>query len=133
MNIVQKLLRNSAVKYAIVGGINTLVCWVVIFVLMWGGVIPEIANAIGYGVGIIVSYVLNKRYTFASKRSHREDFVRFCVAMGIAYGVNFIVLVVLYRGFGVNEYFAQIIAAVFYTISGYLISKIWAFKPKSSH
>lgn len=129
LELLKSLLQNSAVKYALVGGVNTLVCWVVIFALMWGGVIPEIANAFGYGVGIIVSYLLNKHFTFQSKHSHKRDFIRFCVAMGAAYAINLIVLIALYRGLGVNEYLSQIIAAVCYTISGYIISKLWAFKP----
>lgn len=54
--------------------------------------------------------------------------VRFGVAMGIAYGVNLLTLIISHRMLGINEYIAQIIAAVSYTITGYIVSKFWAFK-----
>lgn len=125
---VKKVLQMSAVKYAIVGGINTLVCWVVILVLMWFGVIPEVANVLGYAVGFANSYILNKTFTFQSTNSHKQDLIRFGVAMGLAYLINLGVLIVCHRVFLVDKYLSQIIAAVFYTASGYIISKFWAFK-----
>ncbi|OBV28941.1 hypothetical protein BKN38_08790 [Helicobacter sp. CLO-3] len=127
---IQKILQNSAMKYAIVGGINTILCWAIIGALMWFGAIPEVANVIGYVIGVANSYVLNKKFTFKSQNSHKEDFVRFGVAMGAAYLVNLGVLMLCYRVLGINEYVSQIIAAVFYTISGYAISKLWAFKER---
>lgn len=125
---MKRVLQTSAVKYAIVGGINTLVCWVVILALTWLSVLPEIANMLGYTVGFANSYFLNKKFTFKSTNSHKQDLVRFGVAMGLAYLINLGVLILCYRVLLIDKYVAQIIAAVFYTISGYVISKFWAFK-----
>lgn len=127
----KKLLQNSAVLYAMVGVINTIVGLGVIFVLMYVGFKPEVANVLGYIVGFLNSYVLNKKFTFKSKNSHTRDFVRFGVAMGVAYVINLAVLVILHYQCGVNKYIAQIVASVCYTISGYAISKLWAFKPSN--
>lgn len=126
---VKKLLQNSAVLYAIVGVANTIVGLGTIFVLMYVGFKPEVANVLGYIVGFLNSYFLNKKFTFKSKNSHKRDFVRFGVAMGVAYLINLAVLVILHYEFLVDKYVAQIIASVCYTISGYVISKLWAFKP----
>lgn len=125
---IKKLLLNSAIIYGLVGVVNTFVCWVVMFSLMYFGAIPEIANVFGYIVGFLNSYLLNKKFTFKSNNSHKQDFIRFGVAMGIAYVANFLALLLLYRGMGVNEYISQILATIVYTIVGYLISRFWAFK-----
>lgn len=122
-------LQNSALLYAIVGVANTIVGLGVIFALMYVGVKPEVANPIGYVVGFLNSYFLNKKFTFKSANSHKKDFVRFGVAMGVAYLINLAVLLGMHYGCSTDKYIAQIIASVCYTISGYCISKLWAFKP----
>lgn len=126
--MIKTIWQHSTLRYALVGAINTLVSWCVMFGLMFIGVMPEIANFAGWVVGFLNSYILNKKFTFQSKNSHTKDMVRFGVAMGIAYGVNLLTLIIGHRMLGINEYIAQIIAAVSYTITGYIVSKFWAFK-----
>ncbi|RDU56684.1 GtrA family protein [Helicobacter sp. MIT 99-5507] len=116
------------VRYLIIGVFNTAIGYGIIFILMAFLVIPEIANIIGYIIGIIISYVLNKIYTFRTKTKSKKEFFRFVICMICSYLINFIVLVILYRNFGVDKYIATIIASVFYTISGYIFSKYFAFK-----
>ena len=49
---------------------------------------PEISNLIGYTIGIIFSYDMNKIFTFKSKK----EFIKFTLAMLTAYILNFITL-----------------------------------------
>lgn len=125
---MQKFFRFSFVKYLLVGVINTIFGFSIIFLLMFLGVMPEVANFLGYFCGFILSYFLNKRFTFESKNSHKRDFWRFFIAMVGAYLVNFIALIVAHRIFGIDKYAAQVIAGICYTISGYIFSRFFAFK-----
>ncbi|RAX51809.1 polysaccharide synthesis protein GtrA [Helicobacter sp. 16-1353] len=126
-----KILKYSFIKYLIVGIINTLFGFGIIFILMYYGLLPEIANFIGYLCGIILSFILNKYFTFKSNNHIRKEFFRFLISMGIAYAINLIILIISYRYFLINEYVSQIIAGVFYTLSGYILSKLYAFRNKS--
>lgn len=123
-----KILSNSFIKYIIVGAINTTASFIIIFYLMYKGAIPEIANFIGYISGVLLSYLLNKYFTFKSKNKHTKEFIKFSICMGIAYLINLFTLIIFYRYFEINEYISQIISAVFYTLSGYLLSKFYAFR-----
>ncbi len=131
-NIITRIRNNSAFLYAAVGVVNTLVGYGIMYGLTFLGVIPEIANAIGYIVGFLNSYILNKKITFKSTNTHSQDFIRFAVAMIIAYGVNMIVLIITYRICGISEYIAFIISGIAYTLVGYLVSKFWAFSKKNT-
>lgn len=122
-----KIFDFSLVRYILVGALNTIVGFGIIFILMWLGIIPEIANLLGYCFGILFSYILNKIFTFKSYGNSME-FAKFVICMGVAYLINLTVLVVLHRIYGVNSYLAQIIAGGFYTLSGYLFSKYFVFK-----
>lgn len=112
-------------KYLLVGVLNTLIGFGTIFLLIFVGVLPELANFLGYVIGIICSYFLNKTFTFKSQKS--GDFLPFVLSMIIAYVLNFIAFVILFRLLGVNVYVSQIIAGGIYTLSGFLLSKFFVW------
>lgn len=124
---IRRLLGSSLVLYGLVGVANTCVgLGLSLLLTFW--LMPEIANLLGTIAGVINSYFLNKKFTFKSKNSHRQDAWRFGVAMGVAYLVNLATLSITHRIFGVDKFVAQILANVVYTIVGYLMSKFWAFR-----
>ena len=121
----------TLVKYLLVGVLNTIVGFGLIFLLMYFGYSPELANIIGYAVGICFSFVMNKIFTFKSKQTSKtanlKEFAKFVSSMLIAWSLNFITLKICLK-MGVNAYLAQLISGGIYTITGYLLSKIWVFK-----
>ncbi len=121
-------IDSKFIRYLIVGVINTIIGYGVIFILMTIHVMPEIANIIGYMIGIIVSYILNKLYTFKTKNKSKKEFLTFILCMICSYMINLIILIILYRYCGIDKYIATIIAGIFYTLSGYIFSKYFAFK-----
>jgi len=92
------------------------------------GITAEISNFFGYVVGFFISYLLNKKYSFKSKARYYKDFPKYFIGMAIAYVLNFIVLILLYRLLEVNKYTSQICAAIVYIIIGYVLSKFWIFR-----
>ncbi|CAM3291543.1 GtrA family protein [Helicobacter labetoulli] len=122
-----KDIYQKGVKYLAVGVANTFVGYGMIFGLMWGGLMPEIANILGYSVGFIVSYLLNKRYTFASPASHKRDLPRFGLTMGLAYIAQLGSMSTLHRVCEINPYVATIIGSGVYVVVGFFVSKNWAF------
>lgn len=121
------IIDKKLVKYLCVGILNTIVGFGIIFLLMFFGVNPEISNLIGYAIGIIFSYVMNKFFTFESKNRSKKEFIKFILAMLTAYILNFITLKIC-LGLSINPYFSQIISGGVYTVSGYLLSRFWVFK-----
>ena len=106
--------------------INTLFGFTVIFVLMLLGTGATLSNAIGYALGSIVSYVLNKKYTFQTKEKSNVEAVKFFTVLGIAYVLNFFTLQWLLLL--TNPYLAQVGAAIVYTLSSFILAKFYVFK-----
>ncbi|TQR29528.1 GtrA family protein [Campylobacter sp. MIT 99-7217] len=115
------------IKYCLVGILNTLVGFGVVLLLSFLALMPELANLIGYTLGIFCSFFLNKYFTFKSKSKSHRDFLKFVFAMCIAYLINLLVLFIAYRIFHINVYLAQLFAALSYTLSGFLLSKFFVF------
>jgi putative flippase GtrA len=117
-------------RFIAVGVLNTAVGYAVIFGCMYAaGMGPELSNIAGYAVGLVVSYVMNRNYTFGSKQEPRREIVRFLVVFGIAYGANMLVLLALINGgSGLNAGVAQVVAGVAYIAVSYLLSKFYVFR-----
>ena len=120
-------LWQKMIKYLGIGVFNTSVGYGVIFGLMWSGVALEVANIVGYGIGFILSYFLNKHFTFSSPSSHKRDLPRFGIAMGVAYIFQLASVSALHNLLGVNPYFATIIGGGVYVVVGFIMSKNWVF------
>jgi putative flippase GtrA len=92
------------------------------------GMPPEASNAIGYGVGLIASYLLNKSYTFKQHSTHRGEFTKFLAVFAIAYGLNFLALLVLVHGMEMHQGLSQVLAGLVYVSVSYLMNKFFVFK-----
>lgn len=120
--------NREVLTYGAIGIANTIVGYGLLFGLVFLGVIPELANAISYGSAFVLSYMLNKKFTFRSVYSHKRDFIRFACACGIAYCANLAVLIVCYRVLLWNEYISLIFSSAVYVVCGFLIHKFWTFR-----
>lgn len=64
--------------FTIVGGFATAVHYAILAALVeLAGFRPLVATTIGYGVGVMVSYVLNRRYTFAAADAVATSLARY--------------------------------------------------------
>ena len=86
LRLSQPLVR-QALRFGIVGVANTFTCLALVWTLEGqAGMAVWLASAIGYGVGIVQSYVLNRFWTFGAEPSTPvgAQFLRFL-------GVNIVV------------------------------------------
>ena len=112
-------------RYNFVGLINTVVGFGLIVLLMYMGIDAVLSNAIGYGIGAILSYFLNKKYTFAYKNYSMRVAIKFFAVLGMAYLLNYMALMILLPH--INPYAAQVASAVIYTLSAFLMMKFLVF------
>lgn len=121
----------SALRYGVAGVFNTLVGFSIILALDLGlHLDPHLANAIGYAVGICVSFALSKLFVFKARRTTRSAPLRYVVAVAVAFGLNqgVLTLAKLILPHGAPwSVAAQGSAAVTYTAALFLMSHFWVF------
>jgi len=74
---------NRFARFATVGVATNGMLYIAFLALLRAGTAPVSAAGLCYVAGTLLSYVLNRRWTFASGQSHRRDLPRFLVAYGI--------------------------------------------------
>jgi putative flippase GtrA len=120
-------------RFVIVGLANTLCGLTVIYgAKFFLGLGDVAANALGYGVGLTVSFVLNKNWTFGYEGPVTAAVVRYLVVFLIAYAINLAVVVALIDQWAINGYLAQALGVVPYTVSFFLMAKYFAFRLAAS-
>ncbi len=118
-------IRRQIASYSLVGVMNTLITAITIVVLTLLGVEPVLSNAAGFGLGLLNSFIMNKRYTFQS--AAEGSMLPFLVSFAIAYGLNLVVLVVSSPLASLNVLIPQAAGMLTYNVVFFVLMKLWVF------
>jgi putative flippase GtrA len=114
-------------RFAAVGVLNTAVGLAIIYGLKYWLAWPDVhANIAGYACGLAISFVLNRRWTFAHDGDALGALLRFVVCFAVAYSANLALVLWLIRH-GVDAYLAHAIGIVIYTSLMYFGSLCFVF------
>ncbi|CAA9891399.1 conserved membrane hypothetical protein [Candidatus Methylobacter favarea] len=117
------------VRFLIVGVANTLIGLSIIYVAMYFFQLDMVkANAIGYAIGILLGFALNKIWTFNSRGYVLTSFLRYLLVIVIAYAANLATVVLVSSHFDLNHYMAQALGIIPYTAIGFMGSRYFAFR-----
>jgi putative flippase GtrA len=120
----------SLVRFALTGVLNTLVGLGTIFALKWCvGMNDSTANLLGYGVGLVVSYLVNSRWTFRYRQSLLPVLPQYLLVILIAYLVNLAVVHWCIGELQFNSYMAQACGVIPYATLSYTLLRWFVFKP----
>ena len=123
------ILIARAIKFGLVGVCNTAFGLTVIYLCKAVGMADVPANVAGYACGLILSFQLNKAWTFGDSGKMRTWLaVGFAGAFAVAYASNLVVLVFLLNVVGLNSYLAQAMSLLAYTTVFYVLSAFFVFR-----
>lgn len=131
----QRIIQSQLVKFVLVGGFSAIVDFgsTALFTFAFG-LSDGVAKALGFVLGTLTAYFINRRWTFQAEPSGR----RFAITM-VTYGLTFIVQWGLYKvsipwleGFDLNAFWVRAISFVIAqgtaTVLNFLIQKFLIFK-----
>lgn len=122
----------TAVRFLAVGCVNTVAGLSVIYAAkLFARADDVVANAAGYAVGLTVSFVLNKRWTFGFRGSTMAALPAFLAVFAVAYAANLATVLGLIEWAGVDAYWSQALGVAPYTAIFYLGSRRYVFNSRS--
>lgn len=120
-------------RFLLTGLANSAVGWAVIFGGLWAGMSDFAANAAGFGVGLVLSFTLNRRFVFGVSGAVRApEVAKFLAAFAVAYGANLAVLAAARSVLGAGNALAQLPAIGAYVVIFFLLSHLFVFKAPAS-
>lgn len=131
-----KLFDKSIPKFLLVGLLNTLLSAILMFLLE--GLGYWISTAIAYIAGAVLSFFLNRKFTFNSQEKAMKSAVKFAVNILLCYVIAYS-LAQPFAGFILSkteisaiwqERIAKILGMGIYTVINYFGQRFFAFKGK---
>lgn len=117
------------IKFALVGILNSAIQYL-LFLLLYSlfGIQYLSASIIGYIAGMTNSYILNRRWTFASRNQQLfPELGRFVVVNLISLGANLGLLFLLVSTGAMVPQWAQVLAIIGSTLVNFVLNKVWTF------
>ena len=125
---MSSLIRQS-LRFGIVGLVNTAVGLMAIYgVIFFFSAGPAIANAIGYAIGLTVSFALNRFWTFGDTQSIAKVLPAYLLAAALSYLLNLSVVLLGTYQFGMGPYLVQVFGIGIYTVAMFLACRWFVFE-----
>jgi putative flippase GtrA len=121
-------LVRQFLRYGLVGAANTVLTFAVYSVCVTIGVHYLLALVLGYSVGSLNSYFLNRHWTFRARDiAHTTAGTRFGLVQACAIAGNLVLLYVLVHHVGVAKIPAQAILTVPFLAVTFFVNRWWSF------
>lgn len=135
--LLDRLYNSTVIRFGLVGVANTLFGAAIMFVLYNGfGVSYWISSACNYIFGSILSYFLNKHFTFRDKAKGWKQVLRFAVGIAlcylVAYGLAQPMVKLALGGFDLSvtlqDNIAMLAGMVLFVCFNYLTQRFFTFR-----
>ena len=118
------------VRYGAVGVLTNGVGYVLYLALSWGGVDPKLAMSLLYAVGVVISFLANRSWSFRHDGKLRKSFPRHLIAYAVGYLINLILLWVGVDRLGIPHEVVQALAIVVVAAILFAMLKFWVFRTR---
>jgi putative flippase GtrA len=116
-------------KFACVGVCGTAAAYSALIALVEVFKVPVIAaTTVGFVVGAIVNYILNRRFTFVSEANHAVALPKFLTVAAFGAAINAFMVGWLVEHGGVHYLIAQICATATVLVWNFVANTLWTFK-----
>jgi len=114
-------------KYALLGGLGAFTDFVTYLVLSkFLHIYPVLSNTVSVSLGILVSFILNRKYTFK-----RFDFIKVRIIRFFLVGLSGLLLsdisIYFMLKIGLNYFLAKIFTLPFVLIYQFVLNRFWSF------
>ena len=131
LNKQQKHLLIQIFKFIIVGGIATIIDWIIYYVLYrFIKIDPLIANIISFSISVVYNYYASCKYVFVvtKNKSKHKLFIEFVIFSLIGLGINELLIYGLHSKLLWNAMLVKIIATIIVMIFNFISRKIFLEK-----
>lgn len=125
------------VNYVIVGGMTTVVSWVVYFGSVYTFLDAndafqlQVANVLSWVIAVAFAYVTNRIFVFKSKEKNiGKELLHFTGSRVSTLILDMVVMFLMVTCMRIHDGISKIVSAVLVTITNYVLSKLFVFTGK---
>ena len=115
-------------RYAAVGIGSNVVLYLAYLLITSLGIGHKTAMTLLYVVGILQTFLLNRRWTFNHNGKVHSTFIRYVITYAMGYLINLIALYILVDRYGLPHQVMQGILIFTVAVFLFLLQKFWVFR-----
>jgi putative flippase GtrA len=128
--MLKREITRQAATFLVIGSMTTLLNYSIFFLLYTLDLNYVSSAGIGYSCGLVLGYILNKKYTFPSKKDPKKSALVYLLVNIFSMSLILVLLPLFVERLQINALLANLILLVFTTILNFFGSKILAFENK---
>ena len=131
MEVIMKQSINQAMKFSLIGLINTLNSWLIYYILIFLNINYLISTTIAYLISSIIGYSLNKNWSFKNNNeNHTKVIKKYYITYISSYCLNICIMYLLVNIFKCSNLIAPLLVLLITVPYNFILSKYWVFKKK---
>lgn len=119
-------------RFVLVGLVSNILLYILYLLTTLSGVKPIAAMSLLYFIGVLQTFIFNKKWSFQHNGEVRSSFMRYIAAYLLGYIVNLTMLMMLVDHLGFSHQPVQGIMILVISLAMFLLQKHWVF-PVSSN
>ena len=120
--------RSQLIRYLIVGLASNAVIYVGYLFLTQLGMGPKLAMSLLYGVGVLQTFVFNKKWSFRFEGAAAPALVRYATVYALGYFIQFLSLALLVDRMGLPHQWVMGVLILIVAMFLFLAQKLWVFR-----
>ncbi|WP_309245260.1 GtrA family protein [Clostridium estertheticum] len=117
------------VRYGLVGLLGTTIHFGSLILLVeFANLDPVLGSALGFLLVLVISYILNRTWTFQSKSRNVRQFLIYSIVSMIGIGLNSAILFISVHILKWNYLYGQCLVVLVVPVSNYLLNSLWTFR-----
>ena len=127
-----KQTLTQLVRYGIVGVTSNAFGYLLYFGLTYLGMGPKLAMSLLYGVGVLQTFMFNKRWSFRFDGAATPALVRYATVYVLGYVINFFALILLVDRMMLPHQWVMGVLVLFMALFFFVAQKFWIFRQTSA-
>jgi len=116
-------------RYIIVGGFGAVVHVGIIFLLVeFIKLSPLVSSVIGFVFVLIISFLLNKHWTFQIKVNQKFQFTKYLIVSLIGLLLNTLIIFITVNVLNWSYEYGVIIMVIVVALNNFILNQFWTFK-----
>ena len=120
-------IYDQTIRFGLVGIISNALLYALYLILTALGIGPKLAMTLAYAIGVMQSFILNRRWTFGYRGASHDALVRYLGAHAFGYVLNWLILWFAVDRLGLGHQWVQLPAIAVVAASTFLLNRYWVF------
>ena len=123
-------VHSQLIRYAVVGLVSNVVSYLLYLLVTWFGMGPKTAMSLLYAMGVLQTFVFNKKWSFRFDGEVAPALVRYATVYMLGYAINLLALVLLVDQAGLQHQLVQGVMILVVAAMLFMAQRYWVF-PKT--